>query len=175
MEKAEIVWREGPKGRLPVSTQFDDPYYALLDGLAETNHVFLKGNGLPERFFDGMTIAELGFGTGLNLCATIVAWGARPGRFRFVSFERYPLSVDDIATALNAWSDLQDVSEALCRSYQTDNSFTVGPADVEINTGDARETLPKWSGRADAWYLDGFSPAKNPELWEPTLLNRRKT
>ena len=69
-QNAQITWREG---QVPVSTQFDDPYFSLEDGAAETAYVFLAGNDLPERFRPGFHIAELGFGTGLNL---LLAWDA---------------------------------------------------------------------------------------------------
>ncbi len=74
-QTAELTWRDG----VPVSTRFDDPYYSLQGGLAETAHVFLAGNGLPDRFHDGFRIAELGFGTGLNLLVTLVP-GGQQGR-----------------------------------------------------------------------------------------------
>ena len=67
-----LDWREG----VPVSRRFDDPYFSLGGGLAETGHVFLAGNGLPGRFRDGFRIAELGFGTGLNLLAAVASWRA---------------------------------------------------------------------------------------------------
>ena len=73
-QKVDLEWRDGV---IPVSTQFDDPYFSLDNGLAETRHVFLAGNGLPERFCVGFHIAELGFGTGLNLCAALIAWRVR--------------------------------------------------------------------------------------------------
>lgn len=170
MEKPQIIWRDTPQGQLPVSAQFDDPYYAIEDGLAETQHVFLKGNGLPEGFFDGMTIAELGFGTGLNLCATLQAWGAHAGHFSFVSFEKYPMPAKEMAQALSAWPQIAPVAEILCSALRWNEPFRVGAAEVTLVKGDARETLARWQGSADVWYLDGFSPAKNPELWEETLL-----
>ena len=70
-QSAQIAWRDGD---LPVSTRFDDPYFSLQGGLAETGHVFLAGNDLPARFRDGFQIAELGFGTGLNLLAALQLW-----------------------------------------------------------------------------------------------------
>ncbi len=73
-QQAEIEWRDGA---VPVSTRFDDPYFSLENGLAETAHVFLQGNGLPERFHDGFQIAELGFGTG-STCWLRLTCGAKP-------------------------------------------------------------------------------------------------
>ncbi|MEO0923979.1 MAG: FAD-dependent oxidoreductase, partial [Pseudomonadota bacterium] len=70
-QRAKIEWREAD---VPVSIHFDDPYYSLENGVGETQHVFLAGNGLPQRFRDGFHIAELGFGTGLNLLVALYAW-----------------------------------------------------------------------------------------------------
>ena len=72
-DQTPLDWRDGT---VPVSTRFDDPYFSLQGGLEETRHVFLAGNGLPGRFRDGFHIAELGFGTGLNMLATLIAWHA---------------------------------------------------------------------------------------------------
>lgn len=91
-----LDWREGV---IPVSRRFDDPYFSLNDGLAETRHVFLAGNGLPGRLRNGFHIAELGFGTGLNLLALLLAMP--PGvTVHYTSFEAYPLTADEMARAL---------------------------------------------------------------------------
>lgn len=164
-QTAEIEWRDGD---VPVSTRFDDPYYSLEDGLAETRHVFLAGNDLPARFRDGFHVAELGFGTGLNFLATVQAFRATgsPGKLRFTSFEAFPLSQADLSRALASYSNLP--TDILLHA---DGSIITGPDfDLTIIEGDARETLPAWQGTADAWFLDGFSPAKNPELWDPALM-----
>lgn len=164
----DLDWRDGA---IPVARAFDDPYFSLSGGLAETRHVFLAGNDLPARFRDGFAIAELGFGTGLNLLASVAAWGDRPGRFRFTSFEAFPLAAADLSRALAAFPDLAPWSAELAAAWATGaRRFALGPADVTVIEGDARATLPAWEGRADAWFLDGFSPAKNPELWGDPLM-----
>lgn len=170
MQNPSLDWIED---RVPASRQFNDPYYSLANGLAETRHVFLAGNGLPGRFGEGFHIAELGFGTGLNLCAAIALWqGSRQsGSFRYTSFEAFPLAPEDLARALAAWPELGAVAADLAVHYRPEGgAFTVGPAQVTLIVGDARETLPRWTGLADAWFLDGFSPARNPELWSAPLL-----
>ncbi|WP_414899001.1 tRNA (5-methylaminomethyl-2-thiouridine)(34)-methyltransferase MnmD [Rhodovulum sp. YEN HP10] len=169
-QRARIEWREGG---VPVSTRFDDPYFSIADGLAETRHVFLDGNGLPGRFAPGFHIAELGFGTGLNLLAALIAWRAAgtEGPLRFTSFEAFPMSAEEMERALSAFPEARAVADPLiaawaegARRIETDGLI------AEIVEGDARETLPAWEGRADAWFLDGFSPARNPELWSPGLM-----
>lgn len=165
-----LDWKDGT---VPVSRRFDDPYFSLADGLAETRHVFLAGNGLPDRLSDGFHIAELGFGTGLNLLATRIAWAAtgRPGLLRFTSFEAFPLPVADIDRALRAFPEARAVADTFLAAWaEGQRRFALPGLTVEVIEGDARATLPLWQGRADAWFLDGFSPAKNPELWAPDLM-----
>ncbi len=162
-----LDWREGI---VPVSRRFDDPYFSVGDGLAETRHVFLAGNGLPGRFRDGFHVAELGFGTGLNLLATLIAWQG-PGRLRYTSFEAFPLAADSIARAVQAFPEAQAVAGPFLAQWAAGaRQFALGAITVDVVIGDARDTLPLWQGCADAWYLDGFSPARNPELWSPDLM-----
>lgn len=169
-DQTQLDWRDGT---LPVSTRFDDPYFSLQGGLEETRHVFLAGNALPDRFRDGFRIAELGFGTGLNMLATLIAWHAsgQPGTLRYTSFEAFPLAAPDIARALAAFPEAQAVAGPFLDQWGSDQTRLSLPGmDLQVILGDARETLPAWVGRADAWFLDGFSPAKNPELWSESLM-----
>lgn len=164
-QHADLEWRDSG---VPVSTRFDDPYYSLDDGLAETRHVFLNGNDLPARFVDGFHVAELGFGTGLNFLVTLAAWRAAgvAGTLRFTSFEAYPMEATDMARAVAAFDDLPiGVFGPIFPQHLKGPDF-----ELRVVLGDARDTLPDWGGRADAWYLDGFSPAKNPELWGDDLM-----
>ncbi len=161
-----LDWRDGI---VPVSRRFDDPYFSLADGLAETRHVFLAGNGLPGRFRDGFQIAELGFGTGLNLLATLIA--AEGQRLRYTSFEAFPMAVADMERALAAFPEARAVADGLLQHWDAgERQFHLGRIEVEVIVGDARDEVPAWRGQADAWYLDGFSPAKNPELWSEPLM-----
>lgn len=169
-QSGQITWRDGAT---PVSTLFDDPYFSLASGLAETRHVFLAGNDLPARFRDGFHIGELGFGTGLNLVATLIAWAASGtrGRLCYTSFEAYPMAAADMARALAAFPEAQAIAAPLVAAWAGGaRRFSLGPVDVAVIEGNARTTLPSWPGRADAWFLDGFSPAKNPDLWSADLL-----
>ncbi|MEM7642317.1 MAG: tRNA (5-methylaminomethyl-2-thiouridine)(34)-methyltransferase MnmD [Pseudomonadota bacterium] len=157
----EIEWTDG----VPVATRFGDPYYSLQDGLAETRHVFLGGNGLPGRFRAGFHVAELGFGTGLNALVTAAAW-AGPGRLLYTAFEAYPMARDDMARALGAFPV---EAERLVDQWPAERIELPG-MEIALILGDARETLPNWVGTADAWYLDGFAPARNPDLWGAELM-----
>ena len=165
-----LAW---PDGRTPRSVQFDDVYFSAEDGLGEANHVFLAGNGLPRRFRPGFQIAELGFGTGLNMLAALACWtrSDQSGALRYIGYEAYPLNANQIRRALLPFNLLKPQVEAMAESLAAGRrEFETGPLKAEIVLGDARKTLPKWVGKADAWFLDGFSPARNPELWEPELL-----
>ncbi|MEL6643074.1 MAG: tRNA (5-methylaminomethyl-2-thiouridine)(34)-methyltransferase MnmD [Pseudomonadota bacterium] len=165
---ADVEWRDG----VPVSTRFQDPYYSLDDGVAETTHVFLQGNGLPGRIGPGFHVAELGFGTGLNLLVTLAAMRAvgSSGPLRYTSFEAYPLSSDEMAQALAAFPSLAEDAAWLVAAWAEGPVFTRDDVAVEVILGDARDTLPAWDGVADAWYLDGFAPARNPGLWSADLM-----
>lgn len=165
----QLEWRETEAGAVPISTQFDDPYYSLDNGLAETRHVFLDGNDLPARFKDGFHVAELGFGTGLNFLATLEAFrrSGTSGRLRFTSFEAFPMAPADLRTALAPYTDLPtDILKVPSLEEVNGPDF-----ELRVIIGDARKTLPNLTDEADAWFLDGFSPAKNPELWEVSLMN----
>jgi tRNA U34 5-methylaminomethyl-2-thiouridine-forming methyltransferase MnmC len=166
-EHPELDWRDGA---VPVATRFDDPYFSLAGGLDETRHVFLSGNGLPRRFRDGFQIAELGFGTGLNLLATVLAHTG-PGHLSYTSFEAFPLAATDTARALQAFPELAPIAADFLVQWSSGATTLQFPnLTATVILGDARETLPHWTGRAAAWFLDGFSPSRNPELWAPDLM-----
>lgn len=166
-QRAEVDWRDG---NVPVSRRFDDPYYSLDDGMAETHHVFLAGNGLPARFRDGFHIAELGFGTGLNFLVALAAFRAAgvTGRLIYTGFEAWPMTRADRARALAPFANLP--CELLLEAPEHAAEIVAQDVTLRVIEGDARQTLPVWGGTADAWFLDGFSPARNPEMWESDLL-----
>ncbi|MEX3007353.1 tRNA (5-methylaminomethyl-2-thiouridine)(34)-methyltransferase MnmD [Hoeflea sp. TYP-13] len=172
-----IEWHAGD---MPYSTAFGDHFYSLADGRAECDYVFLKGNGLPERWQEQkrFTIAELGFGTGLNFCETWRQWSTRwpaDGQLRFVSFEKYPLSGCEIGRALDAWPELAGFSRSLVAHWpeEAPASVRIDFSDdiaLELHVGDALPCLAPWADTADAWFLDGFAPARNPDMWSETLM-----
>lgn len=167
-----LTW--GP-GDLPVSRVYDDPYFSGLDGLAEKRHVFLQGNRLPQRWVGatGFAIGELGFGTGLAVLAAWALWQqlAAPGAvLRVTSFEIAPLPGPAIARALAPWPELAPLTARLLGVWRGAGRYDLGDLVLDLVPGDARQTVPKWDGRADAWFLDGFAPTRNPQMWEPDLL-----
>ena len=165
-QTASLLWRDG----IPVSRRFNDPYFSLQGGLEETRHVFLAGNGLPERFRPGFRILELGFGTGLNFLVTLQAHRQALGPLLYTSFEAFPMAPENRAQALAAFPEIASEAAALDDALASPGPWTFGNVTLEIVEGDARATLPAWDGQADAVFLDGFAPAKNPEMWEPALL-----
>lgn len=170
MPQPELDWTDGG---VPVARRFDDPYFSLGNGLAETRHVFLAGNGLPDRFRPGFHIAELGFGTGLNMLTALIAWqgAGMAGPLRFTSFEAFPLAAPDMARALALFPEAAAVAGTFLDQWAAGGrTFQMDGLEAEVIVGDVRATLPAWTGRADAWFLDGFSPAKNPEMWGEDLL-----
>lgn len=159
------------QGDVPVARAYDDPYFSFGNGLDEARHVFLCGNDLPNRFVPGFHVAELGFGTGLNVLAVWMAWqrAGIEGPLRVTSFERFPMALTDMERALRAYPELAELSVPFLAGLARDG-FRNDTLWLDLVVGDARETLPVWTGQSDAWLLDGFSPAKNPELWGAGLL-----
>ncbi|OED50973.1 hypothetical protein ACH42_00475 [Endozoicomonas sp. (ex Bugula neritina AB1)] len=167
----------------PASKQFDDVYFSSLSGLAEARHVFIDRNQLPERFRSlqkghTLTIGETGFGTGLNfLCAWQLFDDLAPegSQLHFVSTEKYPLTPKDMQRALTAFPELQSFADKLCFHYRppADGSFHIelaaGRVHLTLLIGDSLTTLPHLNTTVDTWFLDGFAPAKNPEMWQPAL------
>ncbi|MGY6635231.1 MAG: tRNA (5-methylaminomethyl-2-thiouridine)(34)-methyltransferase MnmD [Alkalilacustris sp.] len=169
MAQTAVTWKDG----VPVSVAHDDPYFSLRGGLAEARHVFLAGTGLPQGFRPGLRIGELGVGTGLNMLAAWAAWRAAgiAGPLRYTGFEAAPLQADDIARALAPYPVLAPLLPPFLAAWRAGAARMRLPGlEAEILRGDARATLPRWPGVADVWFLDGFAPARNPDMWEAPLL-----
>jgi tRNA 5-methylaminomethyl-2-thiouridine biosynthesis bifunctional protein len=181
-ESAQLAWHDGQ----PYSLQYGDVYFSSVSGLEETQHVFLQHNRLQERWQalnsgDHFTVAETGFGTGLNFLCAWQLWNAcAPAgtRLHFVSVEKYPLSAADLAQALNLWTQLQHEREQLLSQYAELAPgwhrlvFEDGHVTLTLIVGDVLSTLPQLRASVDAWFLDGFAPAKNPDMWQPGLFEQ---
>lgn len=168
-------------GDMPYSVEFDDHFYCRTDGRLECDHVFLNGNGLPERWRNAsaFAIGELGFGTGLNFCETWRQWkmAEKPmgARLAFTSFERFPMQAPDIARALSHWTEIAGERQALTAAWPQTLSGSVRldlSADVTLTIvcGAALNAVPAYPGTFDAWYLDGFAPSRNPDMWSQALM-----
>ncbi len=177
---AQLDWDD--QGR-PRSRVFDDVYFSDQSGLDETRYVFLEQNRLAERFAalpasGRLVIGETGFGTGLNfLCAwqLFEQYAAAGARLHFVSVEKYPLSPADLQRALALWPQLKLLADQLLRQYVAIHegfqriTLADGRVTLTLLIGDALEQLPQLDAQIDAWFLDGFAPAKNPDMWTAEL------
>ncbi len=162
----------------PWSAAFGDVYHSAYGGPAQARHVFLGGNDLPQRWQgrDRFVILETGFGTGLNFLATWQAWRDDPQRCRrlhFISLEKFPLTVGDLARCQQAWPEFAELAKQLQASWPVLAPgmhrlyFDNGRVILTLVFGDATQCLRAIDASVDAFYLDGFSPAKNPDLWSP--------
>jgi tRNA 5-methylaminomethyl-2-thiouridine biosynthesis bifunctional protein len=163
------------------SPEFQDIYHSRDGGLAQARHVFLGGNALPRRWRgrEGFTILETGFGLGLNFLCAWQAWredGGRCARLHFVSVENHPFARADLAAALAPFEELGALARALCAAWPPPIAgfhrlaFEGGQVVLTLILGDARAALPELEAAADAFFLDGFAPARNPEMWSPEVV-----
>ena len=178
---ARLSW----KNNQPFSETFEDIYFSPQDGLAETQYVFLEGNDLKKRWENlppdssqHFTIIETGFGTGLNFLACWELWDktAPQGcRLHYISVEKFPLSKQDIRQALSDWPQLSEKVSKLVSHYPPNTSgihrvtLAEGRVHLSLIWGDAQEVFHDLHAQADAWFLDGFAPSKNPDMWSTSL------
>lgn len=164
----------------PFSAAYGDVYHSAHGGPAQARHVFLSGNDLPARWRnrDRFVILETGFGLGLNFLAAWQAWRADPQRCRrlhFVSVEKHPFAAADLAVAQRAWPEFAALAGELQRHWPllTPGMHRLhldgGQVILTLVFGDATTQLRAVDAAVDAFFLDGFSPARNPELWSPHL------
>ena len=167
----------------PVSPAYGDVYHSAAGGHAQAKHVFMAGNGLPTRWQgkDRFVILETGFGLGINFLATWLAWRDDPRRcatLHFVSLEKHPFTAGDLARAHRTFPEFAALSGELVdhwpapevlRPGELHIPLSAGQVTLHLVLGDAIALLPALDVAVDAFYLDGFSPAKNPDLWSPEL------
>lgn len=173
-----IVW----KGNLPYSPRFQDTYFSKEGGYAESEYVFLKHNQLPERWINktSFVIAEAGFGTGLNCLMTLFHWNRtrHPHQtLKYISIEKYPLPLQELKKNLSLWPDLYSETTVLLNHYPPlepgFHSIVLKSYHCELVLcfGDILEQLSQLPASVDAWYLDGFAPSKNPEMWTQSIFD----
>lgn len=169
----------------PRSRRFDDIYYSSEDGLAESRATFLVGCNLPAawRGRSHFTVAETGFGTGLNIAALLDLWNsARPtgAVLTIHSIEAFPLQGDAVDRALSAWPNIRSAADAIIGAYpKRSDTPTPGRHSVRLGSSvtlvlhiaEVEDALRSAHFQADAWFLDGFAPAKNPDMWRPSVLS----
>ncbi|WP_028304816.1 bifunctional tRNA (5-methylaminomethyl-2-thiouridine)(34)-methyltransferase MnmD/FAD-dependent 5-carboxymethylaminomethyl-2-thiouridine(34) oxidoreductase MnmC [Oceanospirillum maris] len=181
LNQAELNWDEEQR---PISQAFDDVYFSKASGLDETRYVFLQHNRLPQRWQElganqrPFVIAETGFGTGLNFLCVWQAFlqnAPADARLHFVSVEKFPLNIADLEQSLALWPELKPLADQLIAAYPLPipgfhrRHFNQGRVQLTLLQGDAGDCFTNLEAKVDAWFLDGFAPAKNPEMWTPTL------
>ena len=174
---AALEWRDGD---MPYSTAFGDHFYCQTDGRLECGHVFLDGNGLPARWQEQATflIGELGFGTALNFCETWRQWKlnrSAGAELHFMSFELYPMQAEEIDRALSRWPEIDSERKALVAMWPKDPKDTVElrldeQTRLSVVCGPALEGVRNAAPGFDAWYLDGFAPSRNSDMWSAELM-----
>ncbi len=188
IQTAELDWESIDGIEVPISKQFGDVYFSKDNGLLETRHVFLNGNDLSERLanlqdFEYFSVGETGFGTGLNILALWQLWQqVRPNNhshLHAISVEKFPLSKADLIRALDVWDELKPLAKQLIEQYPLPIagchrlSFPEERFSIDLWLGDAQDIFPSMvkTKAMNAWFLDGFAPSCNPDMWEQNVLN----
>lgn len=188
IQTAELDWELIDGIEIPISKQFGDVYFSKDNGLLETRHVFLNGNDLYERLsqlndYQYFCVGETGFGTGLNILTLWQLWQqVRPNNhshLHVVSVEKFPLSRTDLIRALNVWSELKPLADQLLEQYPLAIagchrlSFPDERFSIDLWLGDAQDIFPSIpkTQAVNAWFLDGFAPSCNPDMWQENVLN----
>lgn len=174
MEHAKLKWQENGT---PIAIGFDDIYFSTQNGFAEATHVFLEGNNLPKRWQEEnlsqpFTIAELGFGTGLNFLAAWQAWAktSQTTALNFISVEKFPLTQEDLKKVLDYFPATLPQAQNLLDNYPTLHpgwnkwSWPQNNVNLHLFIGDVEDFF-KTQFNAHAWFLDGFNPKENPQMW----------
>jgi tRNA 5-methylaminomethyl-2-thiouridine biosynthesis bifunctional protein len=190
IQQANIVWDDNGQ---PVSTAYDDVYFNSDAGIDESRHVFMEQNRLPERWINNaglsFTIGETGFGSGLNFLVAAKAWldNTESGILHFVSVEKSPLSKEDLQRTLKLWPELSEIAGEFIQLYPpavpgihriklANNRIILtlmyGEADdmfASLRGSDHPLFQRQGNPTIDAWFLDGFAPSKNPDMWSEKL------
>lgn len=185
LQCADIQFRDDT----PFSTEFDDFYFSSDYGPQETDYIYLQCNNLPHRWSDFednkdnvFTIAETGFGTGLNFLCAWQQWASfnfHHSQLHYIAVEKHPVTKADLARALSRWPELTAYAEALLTTYPqlSAGTHTVFPKSLKqqgsvkltLIFNDASEALSTLNTHVDAWFLDGFTPSRNPDMWSQAL------
>ncbi len=188
LQTAELDWELVDGIEVPISKQFGDVYFSKDNGLLETRHVFLNGNDLSTRLselsdYQYFCVGETGFGTGLNILTLWQLWqSVRPdnhSHLHVISVEKFPLSKADLIRALSVWDELKPLADKLVQQYPLPIagchrlSFPEERFSIDLWLGDAQDIFPSIpkTQSVNAWFLDGFAPSCNPDMWQENVLN----
>ncbi|MHB1401932.1 MAG: bifunctional tRNA (5-methylaminomethyl-2-thiouridine)(34)-methyltransferase MnmD/FAD-dependent 5-carboxymethylaminomethyl-2-thiouridine(34) oxidoreductase MnmC [Thiobacillus sp.] len=170
------------KDGVPYSAAYGDIYHSADGGAGQARHVFLHGCDLPHRWAGrgSFVVLETGFGTGLNFLTTWAAWRddpQRPARLHFLSVEKHPFCADDLARLHALWPEFSALSDEILANWPTLTpgfhriALDGGRVQLTLMLGDAHDCLPQVQAGVDAFYLDGFAPDCNADLWQPRLFD----
>ncbi|MGV6806876.1 MAG: bifunctional tRNA (5-methylaminomethyl-2-thiouridine)(34)-methyltransferase MnmD/FAD-dependent 5-carboxymethylaminomethyl-2-thiouridine(34) oxidoreductase MnmC [bacterium] len=189
LPKPQLDWEDNQ----PFSRDYDDVYFSRDDGVAETEHVFIRGNGLERRWQQlngaSFTLGETGFGTGLNFLLALDRWLklTASGTLHYFSVEMAPLSKEDFLRAAKQWPQLEPIAITLADQYplplpgfhrislpdyRCELTLMYGEATdclSSLSDGYTERLTNSFSAAVDAWFLDGFAPSRNPDMWRPAL------
>jgi len=181
MKYANLEWRDGQ----PYSPDFDDVYFSVDNGIEETEHVFIQHNQLVPRFEQSsqayFVITETGFGSGLNFLIAVKYWleHSKPDQsLHFYSVENTPFTLQDLIQAQGSWPELKTIAEALQQQYCVASygfhrfDLFDGRVKLVLMIGEVQTMLPQMYARVDAWFLDGFAPGLNPEMWSEHVFSQ---
>lgn len=188
IQTADLDWQCIDGIEVPISKHFGDVYFSRDNGLLESQHVFLNGNDLKTRLknlndFEYFCVGETGFGTGLNILALWQLWQhVRPNNqshLHVITVEKFPLSKEDLTRALDVWTELNPIAKQLLAQYPLPIAgcqrlnFPRERFSIDLWLGDAQDVLPSIpkTHPINAWFLDGFSPACNPDIWSGNVLD----
>ena len=169
------------RAEAPAAKDFGDIYFSVDGGLEETRAVFLEGCGLPQGWHTKphFTIGELGFGSGLNFLAAWQMWEQskpKTGRLHFVSVEKFPFSAAQLTRALAHWPELKPFADKLIKAWpgrvKGFHRLHFGDVTLTLIHDDVSPALNALEAKVDAWFLDGFSPSKNPDMWSEDILGK---
>ncbi len=175
LHPANLSWRQG----LPFAIDYDDTYFSVVDPEGERRYVFLERNDLPKRWCEParFAIAETGFGTGLNLLLVMAAYAQTPWRqLTYATWERHPLSPEDLARCHALWPHLASHAQALAAVYPPlvtgvhHRSLPAYALELVFVFDDITAGLTPLPHPVDAWFLDGFAPSRNPSMWTEPLM-----
>lgn len=183
MKYANLEWRDGQ----PYNPEFDDVYFSIDNGIEETEHVFIHHNQLQERFTENskssFVIAETGFGSGLNFLISVKHWLelSQPQQtLYFYSVENTPFTLEDLILAQKSWPELNHIAAPLQQQYCVASDgfhlfdLFAGRVKLILMIGDVHVMLPQMQARVDAWFLDGFAPGCNPDMWSENVFSHIK-
>ena len=178
--RCDISWKNNTT---PFSNKYGDVYFSADNGLDESQYIFINSNNLYERFVtqNDFYICETGFGTGLNFAVACKLWqklSSPDSILFFTTFEKHPLNQKNFAQAANSWPELTDIYSEIIPSYKGlrpgNNIITLDNLRVSLNIiiGDINDTISSLpSSSIECWFLDGFAPSLNPEMWTDTVIS----